>query len=105
CRELHFFLTRRSSDLGASSFPTTTRILTARNRTGTLRVFTKGISMPFARKVLWIVDYDSNPNLFADYARNSGCDTLCIRTWSDRLQAAIPVLHHAGKTVWAWRWP
>jgi hypothetical protein len=61
--------------------------------------------MPFARKVLWIVDFDANPNLFLGYIKKSGCDTVCIRTWSNKLVDAIPTFHADGKTVWAWRWP
>jgi hypothetical protein len=59
--------------------------------------------MPFARKVLWIVDFDANPNLFYGYAKDSGCDTVCVRTKSKTLEAAIPAFVGMGKSVWAWR--
>lgn len=61
--------------------------------------------MPFARKVLWIVNFDANPNLFYGYVKSSGCDTVCIRTWSNQLAGAITTFHNMGKSVWAWRWP
>jgi hypothetical protein len=61
--------------------------------------------MPFARKVLWVVDYDGNEQLFKDQVKASGCDTVCIRTRSLQLPQAIADFKALGKTVWAWRWP
>jgi hypothetical protein len=61
--------------------------------------------MPFARKVLWIVDFDSNPNLFYGYLKSSGCNTACIRTRSSLLKPSIATFHQIGIKVWGWRWP
>ena len=61
--------------------------------------------MAFARKILWVVNFDANPNLFYEYVRNSGCDTVCVRTLSTQLKGAISTFHNMGKNVWAWRWP
>jgi hypothetical protein len=63
--------------------------------------------MAFNRKVLWVVsmDNDQDEQLFAEHVDAAGIDTVCIRTTSPRLPAAIDRFHTAGKKVWAWRWP
>jgi hypothetical protein len=60
-----------------------------------------------ARKVLWIVSMnsDADEKSFAEHADAAGIDTVCIRTTTDRLPAAIDRFHRHGKQVWAWRWP
>jgi hypothetical protein len=63
--------------------------------------------MPFARKVLWIVEMDSDADeqAFIAHALAAGADTVSIRTSTKRLPSAISRFHQLGKTVWAWRWP
>ena len=63
--------------------------------------------MPLKRKVLWVVWYDRDPESFKQHVIASGCDTVCIRTWSDQLKSAISMFHGLQPriTVWAWRWP
>jgi len=60
-----------------------------------------------ARKVLWIVGMNSAADeaAFAQHVNDAGIDTVCIRTTTSRLPAAIDTFHKLGKTVWAWRWP
>lgn len=61
--------------------------------------------MALARKVLWVVWYDRNPESFKQHVIASGCDTVCIRTWSDQLKDSIAMFHamQPRVTVWAWR--
>jgi hypothetical protein len=63
--------------------------------------------MAITRKVLWIVGMNSNADeqSFTQHVKDAGIDTVCIRTTTPRLPAAIARFHQLGKTVWAWRWP
>ena len=63
--------------------------------------------MPLQRKVLWVVDVnsESREDSFAAHAAAAGCDTVCLRTTSKRLPQAIGRFHQRGMKVYAWRWP
>ncbi|MDB6147949.1 MAG: hypothetical protein JWO45_1613 [Spartobacteria bacterium] len=65
--------------------------------------------MAFTRKVLWIVnmDTDADEKAFAQHVEAAGIDTVCIRTSSARLPDAIGRFKAlpTPKTVWAWKWP
>jgi hypothetical protein len=61
--------------------------------------------MVFQRKVIWIVKFDDDPAKNYQYAQDSGCTTVCVRTWSDKLEDAIETFHNMKKEVFAWRWP
>ena len=63
--------------------------------------------MPFARKVLWIVNMDSQAHeaAFAIHALACGANMVCIRTSSKRFPATIGRFKALGMAVYAWRWP
>src|SRR5690349_675649 len=63
--------------------------------------------MALARKVLWIVNMntDAAETAFAKHALAIGATTVCIRTSSSRLPGAIKRFHEIGMSVYAWRWP
>jgi hypothetical protein len=63
--------------------------------------------MPLAKKVLWIVNMNSEAaeTAFSKHALAIGATAVCIRTSSKRLPAAIKRFHGIGIKVFAWRWP
>jgi hypothetical protein len=63
--------------------------------------------MALARKVLWIVDMnsDAKETAFAKHALACGANSVCIRTSSKRLLDAIARFKALGMSVYAWRWP
>jgi hypothetical protein len=63
--------------------------------------------MSLARKVLWIVNMntDGTETMFAKHALACGANTVCIRTSSKRLPDTIGRFKKLGMTVYAWRWP
>src|SRR5262249_39002393 len=63
--------------------------------------------MPLARKVLWIVNMNTQASetAFSKHALAIGATAVCIRTSSTRLVDAIKRFHDIGMKVYAWRWP
>jgi hypothetical protein len=63
--------------------------------------------MPLARKVLWIVNMntDALETAFSKHALAIGATAVCIRTSSTRLPDTIKRFHDIGIKVYAWRWP
>jgi hypothetical protein len=63
--------------------------------------------MALARKVLWIVNMNSDAveTAFSKHAMAIGATTVCIRTSSTRFPDTIKRFHALGMKVYAWRWP
>jgi len=63
--------------------------------------------MPLKRKVLWIVNMntDAAETAFSKHALAIDATAVCIRTSSTRLPDTIKRFHDIGIKVYAWRWP
>jgi hypothetical protein len=63
--------------------------------------------MALARKVLWIVNMntESTEKAFGKHALACDANIVCIRTSSSRLPDAIKRFHDLNMKVYAWRWP